>query len=185
MRVRVRAAILLEITSAVGINNFARQMKSICKLQSNIECDVLDGKNGGKGTPCDEVQRCTIVDEDIVNGVSKLCTCPDCIQDVRYDFEYTNSNNQALRLGSEVVTTSNAKIRWQTVQDNRDYFRDDVPAKNTSKFTSILFVFKTIFDAITCRYTLVLKAYMLNSSHLLSLMICSIILHREVQHHRS
>eukprot|EP01083_Nonionella_stella_P278013 945314_1 len=115
--------------------NYARQMKSICKLQSNIGCMVMDGKNGGKGTPCEEVQRCTIVEEDLVNGVSRRCTCPECIQDVRYEFEYTNPNNQLLRLDPEIVTTSNAKIRWQTVQDNRDYFREDVPAKNTQRFS--------------------------------------------------
>jgi len=44
--------------------NYARQMKSICKLQLNIGCMVLDGKNGGNGKPCEEVERCTIVADD-------------------------------------------------------------------------------------------------------------------------
>lgn len=125
--------------------NFSRQMKSICKLQAKIACTVLDGKNGGKGTPCKEVERCVIVGDDFVNGVSTECTCPRCIQDVRYDFEYTNPNNQVLRLDSETVLTrrhSNAKIRWQTVLGNKKYFRDDVPAKGRSKF--ILFVSKIL-----------------------------------------
>lgn len=118
--------------------NFARQMTPICKLKANIDCTVLDGKNGGKGTPCEEVERCTIVGDDFVNGISTECTCPECIQDVRYDFEYTNRNKQVLRLDSETVTTSrhsNAKIRGQTLQGNKKYFRDDVPAEGSNKFS--------------------------------------------------
>jgi len=57
---------------------------------------------------------------------------------VRYDFEYTNPNNQLLRLGSEIVSASNAKIRWKKVQDNIDYFREDVAPKETSKLKVML-----------------------------------------------
>jgi len=112
--------------------NYARQMKSICAVDSNIGCMVLDGKNGGEGTPCKEVQRCLITEDDIVNGVSRQCTCPECIQDVRYDFEYTNlTRDQNLKLDP----WSSAKIRWQKVQNNKDYFSTEFPFRRRQRFS--------------------------------------------------
>uniref|UniRef100_A0A7S3Q9K4 Uncharacterized protein n=1 Tax=Chaetoceros debilis TaxID=122233 RepID=A0A7S3Q9K4_9STRA len=54
--------------------DFARQMKLVCKLKPNVDCTVLDGKNGGRGKPCEEVERCVIAGDDFVasNGGNAL-----------------------------------------------------------------------------------------------------------------
>lgn len=129
--------------------SFARQMKSLCQLNANIECTVLDGHgSNGKGTPCDEIQSCIRIGDNFESGTSIECNCDskgrECIQDVRYDFSYSNANGQTLRLDTgngtvmESMKTwenkiSNIKIGWRVVNDNGKYFKDLITKWGTSK----------------------------------------------------
>ncbi len=105
--------------------NFARQMKSLCKLEGSVSCTVLDGENGGAGTPCDQVGACSYF-----KGDDKA---PECFQDVRYDFVYNNYNNQPVRFDLEGEKITRAMVAWKPVPNARSSFSGIIPRKSKSK----------------------------------------------------
>ncbi len=108
--------------------NFERQMKSLCKLQGSVSCTVLDGKNGGVGTPCADVRACTYN-----KGDDKAS---ECFQDVRYDFLYTNHNNQSIRFDLEGEKVTRAMVAWKPVPNARSSFSGVIPRKSKSKLSN-------------------------------------------------
>ncbi len=105
---------------------FERQMRSMCKLNGSVSCTVLDGKNGGSGTPCEEVKAC-----DYFEGDDKA---PGCFHDVRYDFVYNNNNNQPVRFDLEGEKVTRALVAWKPVPNARSSFSGVIPRKTQSKF---------------------------------------------------
>lgn len=103
--------------------NFARQMKTRCDLRSKINCTVLDGKNGGEGTPCEDYNPC-MQPSGHSDGSSCLCEKQsDCTQNVRFDFEYQNANNS---LNFRSTRQSEARVAWNTIANNWWQFRDEL-----------------------------------------------------------